>query len=87
MEKYNDLSLVSENREPQRAYYIPFSNRDAVLTMEGEASDKYTSLNGIWGFEYLETPLDIPENIADICCSAELPVPSCWECYGYGQKL
>ncbi len=26
MEKYNDLSLLSENRVPQRAYYIPFSN-------------------------------------------------------------
>lgn len=85
MEKYNDLSLVSQNREPQRAYYIPFSTCDAALTGNGEASDRYTSLNGTWGFEYLETPLDIPENIEDIEYSAEIPVPSCWECYGYGQ--
>ncbi len=85
MEKYNDLSLVSQNREPQRAYYIPFSTCDAALTGNGEASDRYTSLNGTWGFEYLETPLDIPENIEDIECCAEIPVPSCWECYGYGQ--
>ena len=85
MEKYNDLSLVSENREPQRAYYIPFESRDTALTGDGKASDKYISLNGTWGFEYLETPLDIPEKIEDIACSAEIPVPSCWECYGYGQ--
>lgn len=55
------------------------------MTGNGEVSDKYTSLNGTWGFEYIETPLDVPEKIEDIECSSEIPVPSCWECYGYGQ--
>ena len=85
MERYNDLSMVSENREPQRAYYIPFGDRCAALTQPGEASDRYIALNGTWGFGYFETPLDLPEDAADIVCGAELPVPSCWECYGYGQ--
>lgn len=55
------------------------------MTGNGEVSDKYTSLNGTWGFEYIETPLDVPEKIEDIECSSEIPVPLCWECYGYGQ--
>ena len=79
MERYNNLSMVSENREPQRAYYIPFGDRGAALTQPGEASDRYISLNGTWGFGYFETPLDLPEDAADIVCGAELPVPSCWE--------
>lgn len=85
MEKYNDLSLLSENREAQRAYYIPFGNKDMALTQPGEASDRYMALNGEWAFAYFETPLDLPENIKDIVCGKTIPVPSCWECYGYGQ--
>jgi len=85
MKKYNDLSIVSENREPQRAYYIPFTDKASALTRDAEKSEQYTTLNGTWNFEYFETPLDIPENISDIRYGNELPVPSCWECYGYGQ--
>lgn len=85
MEKYNNLTIVSENREPQRAYYIPFSSKDDALQKSGNLSDLYTSLNGKWNFKYLECPLDIPDNISAINYSETLPVPSCWECYGYGQ--
>ena len=85
MEKYNNLTIVSENREPQRAYYIPFSNKADALDKHGTMSSLYTSLNGKWSFKYLECPLDIPDDISSIEFSETLPVPSCWECYGYGQ--
>lgn len=84
MEKYNDLSIVSENRERPRAYYIPFKNRSDALCLHPTKSESYTDLNGEWDFRYFETPLDIPENISDITYDKTLPVPSCWECYGYG---
>lgn len=88
MRKYNDLSLVSENREPQRAYYIPYTNKeDAMSAMPDKEiqSAQYQLLNGVWEFKYFETPLDIPEHVGDICFDATIPVPSCWERYGYGQ--
>ncbi len=85
MEKYNNLTIVSENREPQRAYYIPFFNKADALSKHGTESSLYTSLNGEWNFKYLECPLDIPDDISGIEYSEALPVPSCWECYGYGQ--
>ncbi len=85
MEKYNDLKLVSENREPQRAYYIPFSTKETAITHNIELSQQYTTLNGTWSFEYFETPLDVPEKVSDIKYNNTIPVPSCWECYGYGQ--
>ena len=40
MKKYEDLSCISENREPQRAYYIPKSG--------------CTMLNGIWDFKFFD---------------------------------
>ncbi len=85
MEKHNDLKIISENRLPQRAYYIPFSSADAALTGKKEHSERYQSLNGEWSFRYFESHLDVPENVAHISYGETLPVPSCWECYGYGQ--
>lgn len=40
MRKYEDLNFISENREPQRAYYIPQKG--------------CTYLNGTWDFKYYE---------------------------------
>ena len=85
MEKYNDLSLVHENRLPQRAYYIPHSSLESALTGKRENAAAYASLNGTWKFAYYECPQDIPDDICNVAYDATLPVPSCWECYGYGQ--
>ncbi len=85
MEKFNDLSIVSENREPQRAYYIPFSDMKGAMEDIKSKSSQYTDLNGEWDFTYFESHLDIPDNISEIVYCEKLPVPSCWECYGYGQ--
>ncbi len=85
MEKFNDLSIISESREPQRAYYIPFSNKKDAISDKRLQSSQYIDLNGEWDFKYFESYLDIPDNISDILYSKKLPVPSCWECYGYGQ--
>lgn len=85
MEKYNDLSIISENRMPQRAYYVPFGSEKSALTKRNCESDKYLSLDGKWSFKYFETPLDLPDKASDIKFDSTLPVPSCWECYGYGQ--
>ena len=40
MRKYENLNCVSENRVPQRAYYIPQSG--------------CTMLNGIWDFKFFD---------------------------------
>ena len=85
MEKYNDLSLVHENRLPQRAYYIPHASLDSALKGKKRDSAAYSCLNGDWKFAYYECPQDLPDNMGDVCYDATLPVPSCWECYGYGQ--
>ncbi len=85
MEKFNKLSIVSENREPQRAYYIPFADINAAKEDIKSKSSQYTDLNGEWDFRYFESHLDIPDSISQIDYGEKIPVPSCWECYGYGQ--
>lgn len=86
MEKYNDFRLVSENRLPQRAYYIPHTSLKSALAGQKQNSGTYCSLNGNWDFSYFESPLDLPEDVSTLTFDATLPVPGCWEIYGYGQK-
>lgn len=85
MERYNNLKIVSENREKQRAYYIPHKSIESALSKNNEKSNAYKLLNGTWDFKYLECPQDIPDDIDTINFTENISVPSCWECYGYGQ--
>jgi len=48
MRSYEDLTKISENRLPQRAYYIPTG---------------YTLLNGDWKFKFYSRDIDEEENI------------------------
>ncbi len=49
MRKYENLKYLSENREKQRAYYIPKGG--------------YTLLNGVWDFKFYES--DVEENYTE----------------------
>lgn len=68
MRIYEDPEKTSENRLPQRAYYIP----------QGKA--EYSLLNGIWRFAFFESDMDVPEEITEW---ESIPVPSCWQMQGY----
>ena len=65
---YENPEKTSENRLAPRSYYIP-----------GGVSE-YHLLNGIWKFAYFEKDIDVPEKIENW---DEIPVPSCWQLYGY----
>ena len=68
MKHYEDLTHISENREPQRAYYIP------------ENEGAYTLLNGEWNFKFYKRDYDE----ADVEMEWDkIPVPSCWQILGY----
>ncbi len=68
MRFYEDLNHISDNRLPQRAYYIP------------ENKGAYILLNGEWNFRYYSADfLEEKENTS----WDKIPVPSCWQLYGY----
>ena len=67
MRKFEDLSRISENRLPQRSYYIP----------SGEC--EYQLLNGEWRFKYFKNGDEaVYPTEWDI-----ITVPSCWAVLGY----
>ena len=68
MKHYEDLAHISENREPQRAYYIP------------ENEGAYTVLNGEWNFKFYKR--DFEEAVIQKEWD-KIPVPSCWQILGY----
>lgn len=68
MRSYENPEKTSENRLPARSCYIP------------QGRSEYQLLNGEWDFAYFERDIDVPENIRQW---DKIPVPSCWQLYGY----
>ena len=82
MRAYERLDNISENREPQRAYYIPYDSLEKALKGEKRESKFYRLLNGDWNFKYFESEYDVPDEITEW---DSIPVPSCWQLHGYDQ--
>ena len=76
-----DPQNTGENRLEPRAYFIPERISKGILKPKC-----VQSLCGKWDFAYFDTVFDLPDDISAIRYADTLPVPSCWQCYGYGQK-
>lgn len=86
MREYERLDKISGNREPQRSYYIPYDSLEKALEGKRENSKFYRLLNGKWNFKYYESEFDIPDKIENWDKNWDkIPVPSCWQLYGYDQ--
>ena len=76
------------NRLQERGDFIPFSTESEALANCREKSKTYQSLNGTWKFCYAESPGEAPEEfyLNEFDCGNwdNIPVPSHWECRGYG---
>ena len=68
MRYYENLAKTSENRLPQRSYYIP------------ENEGAYILLNGKWRFHFYKCEADVTQDIGEW---DEIEVPSCWQALGY----
>ena len=92
-EHYQNPQINNENREPSRAYYIPYdvSMQPEVLKEANIAranSTRFQSMNGQWSFAYYEAgPHTVPDNFFakdyDLSNFDSIPVPSCWQTEGY----
>ncbi|MBE6778348.1 MAG: glycoside hydrolase family 2 [Ruminococcaceae bacterium] len=83
MRIYERLDKLSENRLPQRAYYIPYESEEKALAGNRHESAYYKLLNGVWDFKFYQRDFDLPEDLTTIEGWDTLPVPSCWQMYGY----
>ena len=84
---YEDLRTLHENTMPYRAYYIPASRLMGDLSERREASDRIQFLNGNWRFRYWSSVEDLKERFFEPDNPLEgfgtIPVPGCWQMYGY----
>ena len=79
---WENPEVISINREPARANFIPYNSIEAAKKGEVNNSPYFKLLNGNWRFYYCKKPADIP----DALCGNEwdsIPVPSCWQFFGY----
>ena len=68
MRIYENPEKTSENRLEPRSYYIP------------EGKSEYKLLNGEWRFKYYSLDIDVEPDIKEW---DTIPVPGCWQLYGY----
>ena len=79
-----DPHALHVNTLPNRAYYVPYSDRYVALRDERRESDRFQSLNGKWQFKYFESVIDLPDNLLDSGMEMDtIPVPSVWQMHGY----
>ncbi len=79
---WEDNHVLQINREPARAYFIPYAK---------EKGDRMISLNGEWKFRWTKTPeeriKDFYHTDFDASAWAKLAVPANWEVNGYGTPI
>ena len=87
---HSDFNVIDENKLPARAYFIPFSNNDALSKTdyknERYNSDRVVLLSGEWDFKYYNKLSYIPSILdTDNINFDVLSVPSTWQRNGYDQ--
>lgn len=79
---WENQHVLQINREPARAYFMPFGE---------QAGDRQLSFNGTWKFRWTKTPEECEKDFyrIDYDCSAwtDFPVPANWEVNGYGTPI
>ena len=79
-----DPKIPGIGRLEPRSYFIPSLSESEALN-GGKNGGEYTLLNGEWDFKYYETMLDLPDEIEKVDFCDKIPVPACWQFYGYGK--
>ncbi len=84
---FEDMNKLHENTMPNRAYYIPTSVFMSGLEENRESSDRLQSLCGEWRFRYFDNVRELDEKFYENNASKDgfisVPVPGCWQNYGF----
>ncbi|MBI3921737.1 MAG: DUF4981 domain-containing protein, partial [Armatimonadetes bacterium] len=85
---WEDPSLTHRNREPARAYFLPYPDEISALTFDRGATPWFKLLNGVWKFHYSPTVAEAPVGFEsegfDVSNWGDIPVPCSWQMLGYG---
>ena len=85
---WENPAVFQINREPARATFLPFADKRSAVADIYESSPWYSSLNGMWKFQWSPTPDQRPKDFYktdfNVVNWKEIQVPSNWELKGYG---
>lgn len=88
---WQDMHVVSVNKELPRSSFMTYDNRATALTSRFEKSPYYSLLNGNWKFYFVDSYNDLPGNITDPSVSTsswhDITVPGNWEVQGHGVAI
>jgi beta-galactosidase/beta-glucuronidase len=86
---WENLKVLHRNRMPDRAYFIPYPDKESAMAGQPGASKYFRLLNGIWKFCYSQTPSESPEDFYredyDVSDWDDIQVPLSWQMAGYGR--
>ena len=82
----DEEQIVGLNKLPYHVPSVPYKNEAEASLCDYTKSSYYHSLSGVWKFHYSATFTEIPDGFehSDGNGWDEIPVPSCWQLYGYG---
>ena len=82
----DEPGITGLNKLPYHTDSVPFGTAEEAFSCDYTKSSFYRSLSGKWKFYYAKSFLDIPDGFENEKGDTwdEIPVPSCWQLYGYG---
>ena len=80
---HEDPHLLRLGTQEPRAYYLPAADRAAAADTSRTATERFTPLNGDWGFGYYASPADVPERFWRQPSPDSIPVPGVWQHNGF----
>jgi beta-galactosidase len=97
-DEWENETVFAVNKEEGHATFIPYPTvtalkKDATFDKPWlePKSEWYSSLNGTWKFNWVkdtpERPMDFFNENYDTSNWKDIPVPGCWEMYGYGTPI
>jgi len=88
---WENVEVLSINREEARADFIPFANEQQALNGDKSKSPWFILLNGNWKFNWVSHPDNRPVDFYKTDFNDNgwktIPVPSNWEMQGYGTPI
>ena len=88
---WQDVQVVSVNKEYPRSSFMTYDNRTDALTGKFENSRYYKLINGTWKFFFVDSYKDLPANITSPETSTtswdDIQVPGNWEVQGHGVAI
>ena len=85
---WNDINILQENKLPPHTNVIPYAEESAVDRLAYNESPWCRSLNGVWKFNYVQRPADVPKKFYgkkyNVSKWHEINVPGNIELQGFG---